>query len=205
MLTSSKSIDFIVPDNGLGAGLEVLSQLESLTPCLDGKRCPSSSPDRCTPAPAVHVHVEASEVTVGLYPQADILWFLPPLDGPLLFPRRSKLPPHFVLASDDTGLPPWRPGRGSGVFKEGVNQVVALKPHVLLEAVMRIYARDAGTRVGTFGLSMVAYIEEYVDDDGFLDVSELPETFRTFYGELREGRKPVRLWTVELKRALQVS
>jgi len=205
MLTSSKSIDFIVPDDRLGAGLKALSQLESLSPCPDDKLCPSSSSDRCTPVPAVYVHVEDSEVTVRLYPQADVLWYLPPLDGSLLFPKKSKLPPHFVLASDDTVLPPWRPGRGSGFFKEGGDKVVAPKSHVLLEALMRIYARDAGTRAGTFGLSMVAYIEEYVDDDGFLDVSELPEPFRTFYGELREGRKPVRPWTVELKRALQIS
>lgn len=82
---------------------------------------------------------------------------------------------------------------------------MALKSYILLEAVMRIYARDAGTRVGTFGLFMIAYIfEEYVDDDGFLDVSELAEPFRTFYRELREGRKPVRAWMVELKRALQI-
>lgn len=70
---------------------------------------------------------------------------------------------------------------------------------------MRIYARDAETRVGTFELTMIAYIEEYVDDDGFLDASELPEPFRAFYGELREGRKPVRPWTAELRRALQIS
>ena len=205
MLTNSKSIDFIVPDDRLGAGLKVLSQLKSLAPCPDNKRCPSSSLDRCTPTPAIHVHVKASEVTVGLYPQADILWFLPPLDSSLLFPKKSKLPPHFVLASDDTVLPPWRPGRGSGSFKEGGDQVLALKSHVLLEALMRIYARDAETRVGTFGLSMVAYIEEYVDGDGFLEISELPEPLRAFYGELREGRKPIRPWTAELKRALLIS
>ncbi|KAG9255351.1 uncharacterized protein F5Z01DRAFT_652883 [Emericellopsis atlantica] len=86
------SIDFIVPDDCPGAGLKVLSQLKSLTPCPDDKTCPSSSSNRCTPAPAVHVHVEASEFTVGLYPRADTLWFLPPLDGSLLFPKKSKLP-----------------------------------------------------------------------------------------------------------------
>ena len=205
MLTSSKSIDFIVPDDRLGDGLEALSQLESLAPCSDDKSCPSCSPDRCTPPPAVHVHVEASQVTVGLYPQADILWFLPPLDSSLLFPKKSRLPPHFVLASDDTVFQSWRPGRGSGVFKDGGSEVVALRSHVFLEAAMRIYARDAGTPVGMFGLTMIAYIEEYVDDDGFLDVSELPEPLKTSYTELREDRKSIRQWTEELKRALQIS
>ena len=118
---------------------------------------------------------------------------------------KTELPRQFVLASDETVLPPWRLSRGSGVFKEGGDEVVALKAHVLLEAVMRIYARDAGTRGGTFGISMVAYVDEYIDRDGFLDISELPELFRTFDGELREGKKPVRQWTQELRRALEIS
>lgn len=33
----------------------------------------------------------------------------------------------------------------------------------------------------------------------------LPEPLRTFYGKLRKGEKPVRPWTLELKRALGVS
>lgn len=61
--------------------------------------------------------------------------FLPPLDSSLLFPEKSKLPPHFVLASDETGFPPRRLSRGSGVLKEGADQVVALETHGLLEAV----------------------------------------------------------------------
>lgn len=108
MLTSTESIDFIVPNDRLETGQEAFSQLESLIPCLDKKRCASTSPDRCTPAPAVHVHIEASEITVGLYPQSDCLWFLPPFDDSLdllLAPKKTKLPSQFVLASDDTILP----------------------------------------------------------------------------------------------------
>lgn len=119
-----------------------------------------------------------------------------------MFPKKSTLLAHFVLASDKTVLPPWRPGPGSGVFKEGGDQVIALRSHVLLEAFMRLYARDVGTRAGMFGMSMIAYMEEYVDDDGLLDATLLPEPLRTPYRELREGKNPVGPWMLELKRAL---
>ncbi|SPO04508.1 uncharacterized protein DNG_07193 [Cephalotrichum gorgonifer] len=167
------SIDFIVPDDLLADGLKILSQLKGLAPCPGGKHCPSRSADRYTPPPAVHVHVEASEVRVGLYPQADVLWFLPPLDGSLVCPKKSQLSRYFVLASDDNVLPPWRPGRGSGVFKEGGDKVVALKCHVMLEALMRTYARDEGASVGGFGASTIVYVEKFVDNDGFLDLKSM--------------------------------
>lgn len=69
---------------------------------------------------------------------------------------------------------------------------------------MRIFARDQGKRVGSFGIAMVAYMQLYVDEDGFLDASLLPEPLRTSYRELNEGRKPVRQWMMELKGALGV-
>ena len=75
---------------------------------------------------------------------------------------------------------------------------------MLLEAYLRLYARDAGKRVGSFGMAMIAYMEEYVDDDGLLDASQLPEPLGTFYAELREGKKPVRQWMGELQDALGV-
>lgn len=69
---------------------------------------------------------------------------------------------------------------------------------------MRILARDQGKRVGSFGIAMIAYMQLYVDEDGFLDASLLPEPLRTSYRELNEGRKPVRQWMMELKGALGV-
>ena len=52
---------------------------------------------------------------------------------------------------------------------------------------------------------MIAYMEEYVDDDGFLDTNRLPKPLKTSYKELREGKKPVRPWTNELRKALGMS
>jgi len=198
------SIDFVVPDDRLSAGMEALTQVQRLSPCPDGILCPSSSLDRYTPPPAFHMHIEASEVTVGLYQQSETLWFLPPLDSSLLSPKKAGLSSHFVLAFDQNVLPPRRPGRGSGAFKLDRDPVVVPKSHILLEAFMRLYARNVGKRIGAFAMPMIAYIEEYVDDDGLLDSNQLPEPLKAFYEELKEGRKPVRQWTMELKAALRV-
>lgn len=69
---------------------------------------------------------------------------------------------------------------------------------------MRLYARDQGKRVGSFGMAMIAYMQLYVDADGFLDADLLPEPLRTSYQELQEGKKPIRQWMLELKDALGV-
>lgn len=151
------------------------------------------------------MHIEASEITVGLYPQSETLWFLPPLDNSLSSPKKLDLPTYLVFASDQTALPPWRPGRGSGVFELDQESVLVPKSHILLEAFLRLYARDEGKRIGAFAMAMIGYMEQYVDDDGFLDASQLPQSLKTFYKELGEGTKPVRQWTIELKEALGVT
>ncbi len=199
-----QSIDFVIPDDRLRVGEKALAQFKSLTPCPDREVCPSSSQERYTPPPAFHVHIEDSEVTVGLYPQSETLWFLPPLDSSFSSPKKSKLPSQFILASDQTVLPPWRPGRGSGVFKSDCDPVIVPKSHILLEAFLRLYARDLGKRIGSFAMPMIGYMELYVDDDGLLDANQLPEPLKTFYNELRQGKKPVRQWTKELKQALGI-
>jgi hypothetical protein len=80
--------------------------------------------------------------------------------------------------------------------------VIVPKSHILLEAFLRLYARDSGKRIGAVAMAMIRYIEEYVDDNGLLDTNQLPELLKTFYQELRQGIKPVPQWTKELKEAL---
>lgn len=172
--------------------------------CSNSEVCASSSPERCTPIPAFHVHTKISEVTVGVYLQSETLWFLPPLRESLSSPKVLELPSYFVFASDQRCLPPRRPGRGSGFFKSSEDQVIVPKSHILLESFLRLYARDSGKRIGAFAMPMIGYMEEYVDDDGLLDAKQLPEPLQSLYGELREGKKPVRQWTKELKAALGV-
>lgn len=194
------SIDFVIPDEDLWAGTRALTHVKDLTPCPDSEACLTSSEERYTPPPAFHVHIEDSECTVGLYLQSQTLWFLPPLDSSLLSQNKIELPSHFVLASDKAILPAWRPGRGSGVFQSERDGVVVVpRSHVLLEAFMRLYVRNSGKRIGSFSMAMIDYIELYVDEDGLLDVNQLPEPLRTFYNELKQGTKPVRQWTKELK------
>ncbi len=199
-----KSIEFVVPNERLHLGLKALSQIRRITPCLRGEICSRNPQEQLIRPPAVHMHVDDSEVTVGLYSQSETLWFLPALDDSLLFPQKSTLPSYLVLASDQTVLPPWRPGRGSGVFEPTEHSVIVPQSIVLLEAFLRLYARDSAKGRGSLGMAMIAYMELYVDDDGFLNSNHLTQPLRKFYKELREGNKPVRQWGRELRKALGV-
>ena len=91
-----------------------------------------------------------------------------------------------------------------GVFKSDQDPVIVPKCHILLEALLRLYARDLGKHIGAFAMAMIGYVEDYIDDDGLLDASLLPGPLKTSYKELRQGKKPVRQWTKELKEALGV-
>lgn len=202
-----------MPDDRLRVAAKALLasfSLRPLSPCPDSATCPTSSPARYTPPPAAHLHIEGfSDIKIGLYPQSDTLWFLPPLDGSLIavagnVDASPKVPPYFCLASDNTVLPPWRPGRGNGVFQAGYHTVLVPRPNVLLEAFLRLYARDMGKSIGSFGMAMISYMEEYVDDDGLLDSKLLPEPLRRLYKELRAGPTTMRQWTRDLQGALGV-
>jgi len=63
------------------------------------------------------------------------------------------------LRPTQTILPPWRPGRGSGVFKSDSDPVVVPKSHILLEAFLRRYTRDSGKRIDAFAMAMIAYMD----------------------------------------------
>lgn len=69
-----------------------------------------------------------------------------------------SLSDYYILTSNRTTLPPWRPGRGSGVFKTHLYPVIGLQAHILLETYLRLYARDCGTRISGFSMSMICYI-----------------------------------------------
>ncbi|PPJ54285.1 hypothetical protein CBER1_06585 [Cercospora berteroae] len=202
------SIDFIVPDEQLQLSIGAIStQARRLAPCHDPDTCPFGSKDRFTPPPAFHMHVRDDlNITVGLFPQSDTLWFLPPLAKAL---PDATAKPHgntlFAVASDSTILPPLRPGRGSGVFTDkDSHPVVVPQAAVLLEAYMRLFARDAEKNIGSFAMAMIDYVEQYIDEDGLLDVNLLPDPLGWFYLQLKSGEIPVRQWTKELRGALGV-
>ncbi|KAI7514451.1 hypothetical protein KC347_g603 [Hortaea werneckii] len=198
------SVDFIVPDGQLQAAAKTLYELDTLEPCPDVNVCLAGPHNRCTPPAAHHLHVHGSTLTVDIFIQSETLWLLPELDQSLVFPTTLDLHPHFVFASDKDTLPPNRLGRGSGAFQEDFVPVLVPQAIVLLEAFLRIYARDRGKKIGSFAMQMICYIEEYVDDDGYLRGSRLPEPLQTLYVELKEDKMPVRQWLEKLRAALGV-
>ncbi|KAK1545551.1 hypothetical protein CPAR01_03053 [Colletotrichum paranaense] len=197
------SIDFVVQDKMLSVGADAISELPEIEQCPSVELCFASSPERRTPPPAFHVHIKSSELTIGLYLQSETLWFLPDFDDSLLA-FEDKQSATFALAHNRDVLPPWRPGRGSGAFKSTDTSIVVPRSHILLEAYLRLYARDSGKTMGSFAMAMIAYMEEYVDDDGLLDSKQLPEPLKSFYDELRVGEKPLRQWTKEFKESLNI-
>ena len=156
-----QSLDFVVPDDRLPAASQVLADLalassSLLVPCPCPSECVHTAPTRPTPPPSFHTHIDGSSAYMGLYMQRDTLWFLAPLDSMrdcLLAPTAENLKfasSPFLLASDDTVLPPSRHGRSDGHHRPGQSPVVVPKAHVLLEAYMRICARDMEKRQGCF-------------------------------------------------------
>ncbi|KAG5984437.1 hypothetical protein E4U55_004781 [Claviceps digitariae] len=196
------AVDFVVPDELLSVATRALMPHEKLLPCPDGEDCDIISPSRPTPAPQSHLHIEGAEEPVGLYAQSMTLWFLPPLQAALITPDRGQLPPYYALASDKSILPPYRLGRGSGFFTSTVHPVVIVPSHVMLEAFMRFCARYVYTPAGGFSISMISYVGLYIDNDGFLDLSQLSEPLASSYLDLRSGKMPVRQWLSELKKLL---
>lgn len=73
--------------------------------------------------------------------------------------------------------------------------------HALLEVFMTLHAQ---TRIGMFRMSMITYVEEYVDDDGLLDTSKLLKLLTTLCNKLRKGETPLCAWMLELKRSLRI-
>ncbi|KAI7472901.1 hypothetical protein KC357_g5641 [Hortaea werneckii] len=198
------SVDLIVPDGQLQAAAKILYELDTLEACPDVNVCLAGPHNRCTPPAAHHLHVHCSTLTVDIFIQSETLWFLPELDQSLVFPPTMDLHPHFVFASDEGTLPPKRLGRGSGAFEEDFVPVLVPRAIVLLEAFLRIYARDRGKKIGSCAMQMICYIEEFVDDDGYLRGSRLPEPLQTLYVELKEDKMPVRQWLEKLRAALDV-
>ncbi|OIW30825.1 thioredoxin reductase [Coniochaeta ligniaria NRRL 30616] len=198
------SCDFVIPNDCLEAGTVALATCDDLVPCPDPESCFIIDEKRISPPPASHAHFGyALEDTVGLYLQSETLWFLPPMDASLLLPNKVDLPPYFALASDETVFPPRRrPGRGCGVFPSTAPAVIAPKPHILLEAYMRLFARDHGKWVGLIGVRTMCNMSSYVDADGFLDADLLPEPLRTSYKRWKDPEIRVRQWSQELNAAL---
>lgn len=148
------------------------------------------------------MHIAEWDITFELCAKSETLWFLPPLDISLASSETVELYLHFVSASDNTSLLPERLGCGCGAFPENEYPVVVPNAHVLLEAYLRIHARDVGTGIGSFAMASICYMKEYVEGDGYLDSAILPEPLKALYAELKEGETSMRKWTEALMEAL---
>jgi hypothetical protein len=193
----------VVADDQLPLAITSVSGLVGLEACHDVNSCLAVH-NRYTPPASFHLHVRDTKLFVGLYTQSETLWFLPRFDHTLVFPPTLQDHPHFTFASDRTTLPPYRDGRGAGFFTIHEPPVLVPRSFILLEALMRIHARDSAKQVGAFAIQMICYVAGYVDSDGYLDVTRLSEPLRTFYQRFQKGDQRLAPWTIELKEALGV-
>ncbi|KAI9170967.1 hypothetical protein HJFPF1_00446 [Paramyrothecium foliicola] len=117
---------------------------------------------------------------------------------------RSSASARYTLASDKDTIALHRDG--DWFHEEDIQtSVVIPKPHTLLEAFLRLYARDSlikkdgGSRLFQ-GISWaVIYIDE---EEKLLDTSQLPGPLRTLYNEFRNNRyKTHRDWLDKLNTA----
>jgi hypothetical protein len=141
---------------------------------------------------------------VGIYVQSETLWFLPPLGATLANPKANRLPRYLAFACDLTALPPYEIGMGRGAFDSDQTVVLVPKAHILTEALMRITARDDGTKVGAYSAAHFCYIILYVEKRGILDIGLLPEPLARLYEEFRDGLGPSGPIRTKLKRTLGV-
>lgn len=58
--------------------------------------------------------------------------------------------------------------------------MIVPRAHVLLRAFLRLYAHDSGKKIGSFGMAVISYMEEFVDDDGLFYSEQLADPLKTF-------------------------
>jgi hypothetical protein len=95
---------------------------------------------------------------------------------------------------------------GKGVFDSDQTVVLVPRAHILLEALMRIAARDHKKNKSIFAISHVMYISIYVEKRGLLDLDLLPVPFKDIYNGWTDDEepRPFRDFTLILLRALGV-
>ncbi|KAI2610613.1 uncharacterized protein GGS25DRAFT_518912 [Hypoxylon fragiforme] len=189
-------IDFIIPDEKLPAAVAALKR-SNLRRCPDPRLCAVSREDTPQPAPSFHMHIGTSELDVSIRARSKTLWFIPPVPENLYSDTRPQ-DSRYIFASDDSILPPPRHGRGRGAFSKEGFPVVVPTAHTMLEAYMRlsIAHRD---EYGGFYISMMAYVAQYIDADGLLNDTKLPESCREFWHDFKLGQRRTREMMDELQ------
>jgi hypothetical protein len=96
--------------------------------------------------------------------------------------------PKIILASDRSCLPGEVPGLGEGVFPQTFHAVYIPSADCLVETYCNLLLHDWGKRYGSFWLSMLAYVMQYVEDKGRLDLSKVESRCRKFYLDVKGGQ-----------------
>ncbi|KAH8689836.1 hypothetical protein BGW36DRAFT_307791 [Talaromyces proteolyticus] len=186
--SSIDSIDFVVPTAYLNEASKALDNFRGLVPCTYGHDCLWSPKKRKAEEPPYHLHLEASTVTVALYVQARILWFLPEIGSCLtLEEQQLYLLPRLILASNSTALPPRRPDRGSGFFMSGKYPVIVPRLCLLMETFMRLYIRDKKKREGAYARTVIRLLTPYVENEEHPGSVEISDLVRRHYETLARG------------------
>ncbi|KAI1206186.1 uncharacterized protein F4807DRAFT_440190 [Annulohypoxylon truncatum] len=193
-------IEFVIPDDKLPTAIAAFKK-SSLLSCPDPQTCIVSGELSQTPAPAFHMHIEGSEVDISLRTHSETLWFIPPPSSADLEMKASEMSKAYYMKASDASLPGPRHGRGHGAFSPDGPPVIIPRAHILLEAYIRLASAFRKHYVSFF-LSMVTYMEEYVDRDGFIDETRLSKPCRIFWDELKRDDKPVRELMNELQHGL---
>ncbi|KAK4127919.1 hypothetical protein N657DRAFT_641986 [Parathielavia appendiculata] len=183
----------MIPDDCLEIDVRALAQHNDLRPCPDTKYRAASSEQRQTPPP----------VTVGHYLQRETLWFLTS-EPCSIVPEQAN--------SSAAVRPCIRQNRLSNL--EARSRIRSLqarnRPYDRPQTPRSLGSLYASLRTGSkqlvssFNISMIAYMSLYVDEDGLLDASLLPEPLKASYRNFQEGKKPTCQWMLELQEALSL-
>ncbi|KAI0153188.1 hypothetical protein GGR57DRAFT_148229 [Xylariaceae sp. FL1272] len=183
-------LDFIIPDAGLPGAISALKETENLSMCPDPHTCPVSLEKDLPLVPSFHMHLgtPASEIYVALWPHSVLLAFVPEANnsGESDVPGSQFISPY-ISATDTSKLPPRRLSRGRGVFSKGGGEVTLPSSHTLLEAYIRL-ASAYLDGPGPFYLSMITYVDEYIEEDGLLDEKLLSGPARKFWKGWQQGQ-----------------
>lgn len=204
-LIPRQDIEFVIPDASLEAAKDALkttSELKvALFPCDDPTSCVKTR----KAMGGTHFHVEPRRgpgvvvpITVILMLQSDTLWFLPPLGASLINPKAETLPGYAALAERQTVHEP-------SDYSSDNAPVVVPKNHILLEAHMRLVARDEGRKGAENRLYYHNQILEAMGSKwNDINLDLMPQPFKAYYKAHKSGKMDLSDYIAGLKRTVGV-
>jgi hypothetical protein len=184
----------VVPDEALPKAVIAL-QVAAFPPCSQGRRCNYAEDTvqwRGSPPPSAHFHMsEHTLVTIFQKSKTSM--------------NISNLTTSFkiICASEQNYLPQEEPGMGARAFPHTLHAVSIPSADCLVEAYCHLLLRDWSTRYGTFWLSMLSYIMQYVDDKGRLDLDKVESRCRKFYLDLKADQMGVKQAMKGFRKAME--